>query len=450
MTRIQRFAYVGAAFLAGAAMALSPARSEAADIERVTSPGGIEAWLAHEPSVPSVSVHFAFRGGAAHDPADKAGLSHMVSGLLDEGAGDMDSLAFQQRLDELAVELRFNAGRDEFSGELRTLSDMLEPAFEMLALALDEPRFDSEAVERIRSQIQGALARDAKNPNVIARRLWTATVFPDHPYGIPSDGTPEGVAAITIDDLEAYAANRFARDNLVIGVAGDVTPEVLGPLLDKVFGPLPAEAKLGEVADVAPKAAGAVVVEPAPIPQSVVVFGHDGMKRSNPDYYAAYIVNEILGGGGFGSRLTEEVREKRGLAYGIYTFLLPLEQAALFGGGVATRNERVAETIEVVRSEIARMQENGPTERELADAKTYLTGSFPLRFDSNDELASFLVAMQLEDLGIDYLDRRNGYIEAVTLADARRVADMLLDPEALTVVIVGAPEGVTPTDTHGG
>lgn len=318
----------------------------------------------------------------------------------------------------------------------------------MLASALTEPRFDREPVERIRGQILSMLARNEKDPNRIARQTWAEAMYPDHPYGWPTDGTPEGIAAVTPDDLHRYMRERIARSNLTIGVAGDITAQELAPLLDATFGSLSETAVLDTVPDVEPKAAGQVVIEHIAIPQSVVAFGQEGMKRADPDYYAAYIVNEILGGGGFGSRLTEEVREKRGLAYGIYTYLLPLDHSALMAGGVGTQNARVAETIQIIRDELERMREDGPTEKELDDAKTYLTGSFPLRFDSNGELASYLVGMQLEDLGIDYLDKRNSYIEAVTLDDAKRVAKALIDPANLAFVVVGDPEELAETETH--
>ena len=361
----------GILMVSALAPALVPGTAAAATkVQRVVSPGGIEAWLVNEPSLPIVAMRFSFHGGASHDPADRIGLSNMVSGLLDEGAGDMDSLAFQTRIDELAVEMGFDADRDAFSGRLKTLRENLEPAFEMLATALTEPRFDPEPVERIRGQILSSLARDAKDPNSIARRLWAAAMYPDHPYGWPSDGTPEGVAAVTADDLHRYMRERVAQSNLTVGVAGDITAEELAPLLDETFGGLSGTAVLETVPEVEPKAAGQVVIEPIAIPQSVVAFGQAGMKRSDPDYYAAYIVNEILGGGGFGSRLTEEVREKRGLAYGIYTYLLPLDHSALLAGGVATQNARVAETIRIVREELERMRAEGPTETELELTET--------------------------------------------------------------------------------
>lgn len=422
--------------------------AHAVEVERVVSDGGIEAWLVNEPSIPIMAVRFAFDGGSRLDPAGKEGLAQLASGMLDEGAGDMDALAFQTRLEETAIQLRFSAGRDTFSGRLQTLTRNRDEAARLLSLALSAPRFDDDAVERVRQQNLASLTRNLRNPNRIARNLFASTVFPHHPYGRPSDGTIDGMTAITIGDLEQFAQQSFVRDRLVVGVAGDISAAELKLWLDRAFGTIPAEGPDTRITATQPKAAGQIVVERQPIPQSVVVFGHQGLMRSDPDYYAAYVMNHILGGGGFGSRLTEEVREKRGLAYGVYSYLNPLDFAALYLGGVATENGRVAESLAVIRDEWARMRNHGATNDELADAKTYLTGSFPLRLDSNGEIANMLVGMQRNDLGIDYLDRRNDLINALTLDDINRVAGALLKPDDLTVVVVGDPASIENTSTR--
>ncbi|WP_299436441.1 pitrilysin family protein [uncultured Rhodospira sp.] len=431
---------LSALVLVGVMMTAPVAR--AIDVEIVDSPGGLQAWLVEDHTNPLVTLEFAFKGGAALDPDGRAGLAHMVSGLLDEGAGDLDSRAFQRRLADLAIELDFDAGRDSLHGTLRTLTEHLDEAVALLRLALTEPRFDPDAVERIRGQVLAGLRYDETDPNDIARRAWYAALFPDHPYSRPVEGTPESIAAITRDDLEAFARRHLVRDRLLIGATGDITPERLARLVDDVFGALPATSDLPAVSQVDPRADGRTLVIDRPLPQSVAMFGHGGIARSDPDWYAAYVVNYILGGGGFSSRLMEEVREKRGLAYSVYSYLVPMDHAALWIGGVATANARVGESLDLVKAEWRRMAEEGPTAEDLADAKTYLTGAWPMRFTSTQAIARMLVAMQDEDLPPSYLDRRNDHIEAVTLEDARRVAARLLTPEALTTVIVGQPEGI--------
>ena len=433
-----------AGLLALLAAGALPARA-AVDVQRVTSPGGVEAWVVEDHMAPLISMSFAFRGGAALDPAGKEGLAEMVSGLLDEGAGDLDSATFQQRVADLALDYSFDAGLDSFSGSLRTLTENREAAFDLMGLALTAPRFDAPAVERMRSQNLARLARSANDPDHIADRVWWRTVFPDHPYGRPSGGTPDSIRAITIDDLRGFVAQRFARDNLVVGVVGDIDAATLAPLLDRLFGKLPEKSAPSALAEVAPAAPGAVVVVERDMPQSVVVFGENGLKRDDPDFYPAYVMNYILGGGGFSSRLTTEVREKRGLAYSVATYLSTLDHGVLFLGQVGTQNARVAESLDIIRQEWRRMRDEGPTEQELADAKTYLVGSYPLRMTSTGSLADTLAAIQLERFPIDYMEHRNSYIEAVTLEDTKRVAKRLLDPDRLTVVVVGKPDGITPT-----
>jgi zinc protease len=410
-------------------------------IEEVTSPGGIKAYLISERAIPFLSMAFQFKGGTTLDPESKEGLAYMVSGLLDEGAGELDSQAFRQELEDKAIRLSFDAGRDDFSGDLRTLNEHRDRAFELLRLALTEPRFDQEPVERVRSQILTSLARRSEDPDALASETWFQAAFPDHPYGRPVRGTPESIASIAVDDMRGFVDRRLAKDNLIVGVAGDITAEELGPLLDLAFGELPATSVAPDVGPGAFEGGETIVVRKS-IPQSVVVFGHGGIARHDPDFYAAYVANHILGGGGFGSRLTEEVREKRGLAYGVYSYLYPNDYAPLWMGGVGTNNLQVAESLDLIRHEIERMRAGEVTEEQLRDAKTYLTGSFPLRLTSNDQIASMLAGIQRENLGIDYLEKRNDYIEAVTLDDLKRAAGRLFDPKELLVVVVGDPVGV--------
>jgi len=433
----------GAALAAALMLAGAALPAAATTITRVVSPKGLEAWLVHEPSIPIISLEVAWRrAGGATDPAAKAGLANLVSGLLDEGAGSLDSQAFQGRIEELALALSFHAGRDRFSGSLRTLSKNRDEAFRLFGLALTQPRFDAEPVERVRRQVLSQLNEEQEDPDAIASRALYASAFPNHPYGRPVAGTLKTVAAIQRADLVAFAGRRLARDNIVIGVVGDITPAELGPLLDRTFGALPEKAAPAETADVAPALRKAPIIITRDMPQSVVKFAGLGVKRADADYYAAYVMNYVLGGGGLSSRLTEEVREKRGLAYSVYAYLDPMEHAALESGGVATQNARVAEALKLVRLEIGRMRDKGLTAEELANAKTYLNGSFPLQLNSNAKIANILVGIQLEHLGIDYLDRRAGLIDAVTLADIQRVAQRLLDPDNLLVVVVGQPVGL--------
>ena len=416
--------------------------ASATKIERVVSPSGIEFWFVRDATVPLVSIEFAFRGGAVQDPDDKMGLAEMTVSTLDEGAGDLDGTAFHARMERNAIELQIRASREHVRGTLRTLKENQDEAFNLLRLALNEPRFESSAVERIRSQTVSSLQRQSTNPNSISSRAWWASAFPNHPYGRPVSGTLESVARVTPDDMRDYARRVLARDNLKIGVVGDIDGTTAGRLIDQTFGKLPAKAQLKPIPDVKMQGLGGRTVVDLNVPQAVVNFGGPGIARNDPDFMAAYIVNHILGGGSFSSRLYREVREVRGLAYGVNTSLTWFERAAALVGGTATRADATGETIDVIDAEFRRMAADGPTEEELTKAKTYLKGSFALNLDTSTKIASQLVQMQVDNLGIDYIDRRPALIDAVTLDDARRVAKRLLS-QGLLVTVVGRPKGVT-------
>ncbi len=419
--------------------------ARAVEVQKVVSPGGIEAWFVHDTSVPLLAIEFLFRGGAASDPSGKGGLANMTASLLDEGAGEMDSQAFQGRLQNLSIRLGFNAGYDTFSGSLKTLNRNRDEAVRLLRLAMTEPRFDAAPVQRIRGEILTSLKRRSTRPGYIARRIWQRAVFPNHPYGRPVSGTESTISAIDVADMRSFVKRHLARDQLLIGVSGDISPADLGVLLDKAFGDLPAKAERQPLEKAQPAALGATYVVKRPVPQSVAVFGLPALPRRDPDYYTAYVMNHILGGGSFSSWLYDEVREKRGLAYSVYSYLSPRESAPFWMGGVSTANAGMAQSVDLIRAQIRRMRETGVSDEELRNAKLYLNGSFPLRFTSSDRIASILVSMQYHALGIDYLDRRAGLIESVTRRDIDRLAKRILDVDKLTVTVVGQPQGLKST-----
>jgi zinc protease len=416
--------------------------ASATKIERVISPGGIEAWLVQEKTVPLIAIDFAFRGGAIQDPADKPGVASMVAALLDEGAGELDAKTFHERLEAKAIQLGFSSGRDHFRGSLRTLGEHRAEAFELLRLSLTVPRFDSEEVERIRSQVTARLTRETTSPNEIAGKRWWSTAFPTHPYGRPVNGTLESVPRIEVADLKTFTRRVFARENLKVAVVGDIDAAGVGALLDNVFGALPAKPDLAPVDGAHLQGLGQRVVIELDVPQAVVTFGGPGIARRDPDFMAAYIVNHILGGGSFTSRLYSEVREKRGLAYSVYSQLVWLDHAAMLMGGTGTRAERAVEAVDVIEQEFRRLAESGPTEDELQRTKDYLKGSYALGFDTSAKIAGQLVQIQLDELGIDYINRRSGLIDAVGIDDVRRVAKRLLE-SGLLVTVVGRPQGAT-------
>lgn len=427
---------------------LLPVSAQAFDIQQVTSPQGIEAWLIETHHVPVISISFAFAGGSAHDPAGKEGLAHLVSYLLDEGAGDLDSAAFQSRLNDLAIDLTFDDAVDHFYGEMKTVTANADAAFDLLRLALTEPRFDADPVERMRSAVRSEIARRTGDPDWIARRVFFETAYPDHQYGRPSRGTVASVDGLTVDDLRGFVADRFARDTLLVGVTGDITPEELGIRLDEVFGALPETGHVPTLAAVEPATGDTLIRVDRPGPQSVMLVAQPGIDRDDPDYFAARVMNQVLGASGLNSRLGGEIREARGLTYGISSYFVNFQSSDLLMVGSSLSNDNVSEALEVLQAEWRRMAEDGVTTEELEDARTFLTGSFALSFTSTDRIANQLLAMQIYDLGIDYLDTRNDQIDSVTIEDVQRVAADLLDTGALTTVVVGMPDdGFQPTDT---
>ena len=374
------------------------------------------------------------------DPANKPGVGNMVANLIDEGSEDLDSKTFHERLDRRAIELSFSSTRDNFRGSLRMLKDNSDEAFDLLRKALTSPHFESSDVERVRAQVLSGLRRDTSNPTSLASRKFLEVAFGDHSYGRQATGTLESVPTINVADMRDYVRRVLAKDTLRIAVVGDVDPATLGKLLDQTFGSLPAKASLTPVAEVEAARPPQRAFIPLDVPQTVVTFGGPGIRRQDPNFMAAYVVNHILGGGGLSSRLYKEVREKRGLAYSVYESLLWMNHSAIFIGNTGTRADRAGETVDAIEKEIRRMAEDGPTQQELDEAKSYLKGSQMLALDTSSKLAQALLQYQLDKLPIDYIEKRNAIVDAVTLDDARKAAKRLWGQGLLTVIVGRAPQ----------
>lgn len=410
--------------------------ANAVDIQKVTSPGGIKAWLVEEQTVPIVAMNFAFKGGYTQDPQGKGGLVNLLSSMLDEGAADLDSQAFQRALEETQARISFSAGRDEFYGEIRTLSFLADGSFELLRKALTKPLFDVDPLERMRNQILVGIRRSETDPDSIANRALFSALFPEHPYGRRSSGDLESVATLNRDDLVDLHKNLFTKDTLTVAVVGAITPDELGALLDKVFGDLPNSGTLLDITEAKP-VIGETITKSLDVPQSSIRVALPSIKRKDPDFLAAFVMNHILGGGSFTSRLYSEVREKRGLVYSVYSHLMPMERSALFFIGAGSRSENAQVTIDLIREEIKRMGKDGPTEEELQKAKDYLTGSYALRFDTSNKIAGQLLGLQLNDLPAEYIETRNDQIAALTLEDVKKAASKILATGDPAIVIVG-------------
>lgn len=433
------FSHLGLAFAAALALSL-PAKAEL-NIQEVTSPGGIKAWLVEDHGIPFVALEVVFKGGTSLDAPGKGGATYLMTALIEEGAGDLDSRSFAEARDSLAASYSFDANTDSVSVSARMLTENRDEAVALLHEALVSPRFDQSAIDRVREQVLSGLRSDAKSPEAIAPQTFDRLAFGTHPYGSTGKGTIESVTALTREDIVAAHKGALAHDRIYVAASGDITAAELAKLLDTLFADLPATGV--PMPEPAPwLLSGGVEVEQFPSPQSVVYFGHRGIKRDDPDFFAAYILNEAMGGGRFSARLMKEVREKRGLTYGIGTYLVPMDHAEIYAGQFSASNDKVAEAIQVIRDEWSKVAAEGLTEAELAEVKTYLTGSYPLRFAGNGNIANVLVGMQMEDLPIDYAVTRNDKIEAVTMEDIRRVAARIFLPDELQFVVVGQPTGL--------
>lgn len=428
-----------APFLAAISLAL-PVQANI-EVQEVTSPGGIEAWLVQDNSIPILSIELWFVGGGSLDDPDARGATNLMTGLLEEGAGDMDATAFASAVEGLATSFDFDIYRDDLIISARMLSQNRDAALALLREALINPSFEPVAVERVRGQVLSIIESDMTDPDDIAGVTFNALAYGDHPYASRLEGTVESVTTLTRQDLVEAHRRALTRDRVSVGVSGDITPEELGPLLDALLGDLPlSDTPLPGPATV--DLPGGVTVVDFPTPQSSVFFGHSGIRRDDPDFFPAFVLNQVLGAGGYRSRLMEEVREQRGLTYGISTWLGLSRSAPMMQGGFSSSNDLVAEAIAVVQAEWADIAENGITEAELLAAQRFLTGEYPLRFDGNGRIAGILGAMQSDDMPLDYIATRNDRVLSVTVEDVQRVARRLVQPDALHFVVVGQPEGL--------
>jgi zinc protease len=415
-------------------------------IEEVTSDGGIKAWLVNEPAIPFIAMQIAFKGGTSLDAEGKTGATNLMVGLLEEGTSDMDATAFRRATEGLAANFGFSADRDSIRISAQMLTSNADEALALLRKAIMDPAFNDVAFSRVKAQVMSGLESDLKDPRSIANRTLNELAFAGHPYALPSDGTLDTVKSLTQEDMFAAHSATMTKDHLVVSVVGDVTAAELGPMLDALLGDLPAKG-----AELPPKvdfgATGGITVVDFPSPQSQAIWAQPTVVNlDHPDFMPFFVMNHILGGGGFGSRLTDEVREKRGLTYGIFSYIAWLGATEYMGGSVASANGTIGDAIGLVQAEWMRMAEGGVTEAELEKAKKYMTGSYALRFDGNGKIARVMTGMQLDGFVPEYINTRNDRLNAVTLEDIARVAKTHLQPDGLRFVVVGQPEGVTSTE----
>ncbi len=413
------------------------------DIQEVKSKGGLTAWLVADKTLPVITLQFTFvDSGSALEAEAQQGLVQLLSNTMDEGAGELTSNEFQKALLDNSISLGFSGGRDGFGGALKTLSRHKEEAFHLLQLAMSTPRFDVEPIERMKEANLSRIRSSMTDPGWMAARLINARAFEGHPYALNSGGTLTTLKKLNPDDLRGYYKTYLTKDRLVVAAAGDITAEELGILLDKIFGALPGTAPASPVEDFRIQNTGTVGVYKHAIPQTLIEILMPAFGRKDKDYYALQVMNYVFGGAGFGSRLMEEVREKRGLTYGVYSSLRNFRHLDAISISLSTKNDTAAQAIDVIKAEMHKLANEPVSERELSDAQAYLIGSMPLALSSTDNIASILLSLQEDKLPIDYLDHYAEKIKAITAKDIQRVAVRLLDEQAMTVVMVGDPQNI--------
>jgi zinc protease len=429
------------AMLIACAVGLMAAPAGAVEVKEITTPLGLKAWLVEDRATPVVALSFSFAGGSAAEPDNQKGVTSLAAILLTDGAGPLAAQAFNQRQEDAAASVSFSASSDRLSGSLRVLSANRDDGFELLRLALTEPRFDQEMVDQRRAQVIGAINQATQRPATVAQRTLSATVFAGHPYAHDASGLRESLKALTAADLKARAQSLLVRSGLTITAVGDIDEPELARQLDKAFGSLPQGAPPPPLPEWTPTSKPRFVTVERPVPQSAILIAMPGIPRDDPDWYPYLVMTNILGGGQQ-SRLFTEVREKRGLAYSVSAGIRVYRKAALLVISSGSANEKVAETLRIIRGELLRLRTDGVSEQELADSKTYLSGSLALSLDSSGAISGLMQQLQLDGLPRDHLDRRPALIGAVKLEDVRRVARRVLREEAMTTVVVGKPVGL--------
>lgn len=409
--------------------------ANAIEIKDIQSSKGVHAWLVEDHTVPVIAIQFSFKGGSVQEPAGKEGLTNLMSGLFDEGAGDIRSDAFQAWLDDLGGDMSFSASKDAIRGSLRVLAENREQAVKLLALALQKPRFDQDAVDRIREQLAVSIRASERDPSTIAQKKFATMVYGKHPYGRWSEGTPESLAKITRADLVSAHAKMFARDNVKIGIVGPVSPEEARKIIEQVFDALPQKAHLQSIEPAKLRLGGMTTVN-YNMPQTSITLLYPGIKRKDPEFFAAHLMNYVLGGSGLTSRLFTEVREKRGLAYSVSSSLINFDYASALAISTGTRADRAQESLKTIREEVKRMATTGVTASELAAAKSYIIGSYAVQnMGSSADIASTLVGLQEQDLPVDYISKRGDLINAVTQDATNAVAKRLFSAEPAILMV---------------
>ncbi|WP_051908687.1 M16 family metallopeptidase [Candidatus Odyssella acanthamoebae] len=404
---------------------------------------GLTGWHVETHDIPVLTISICFRNaGDKNDPEGLAGLTEFMCGMLDEGAGSYNSGNFKALLLEKNIRLSISQNSDSVFITLRSTKDNIKDLFDILTMILIAPRFDADAMARVREQILTGLNQSLHSEGQVVSDTFNQQAFKSHPYGRSTNLEIEGVKKIKKEDIQKHLKERLARDQIKITSAGDISINDLKKHLDTALKDLPANAVPNTIKDIQPIYTGDITVVHMDIPQSVILFYQPGIKRQDKDFYAAYVLNKILGDGGFKSRLWDEVRENRGLAYGIDSDLRWVQHTDYTVGSTATANANAGQVVEIIREQWHKVKEKGVSQKEMDFVIERLTGAFPLGFSSTPQIVGLLNNYQQDDLGADFINKRNEMIRSVTLEDINRLAKNLIQPDKLSFIIVGKPEGL--------
>jgi len=424
--------------LAGLIFLSPPSLLAAVNIQHWTTDNGARVYFVAAPELPMVDLQIIFDAGAARDKG-KAGTAVLTNGLLAEGAGDLNANQISERFDELGARFSNDAQRDMANLTLRSLSEekVLTPALETLALILSQPTFPKDAFEREQKRMLIGLERRKQSPDALADEAFYKGVFKSHPYSVMPSGYENTVPSLTIDELKAFYKRYYVASNSVIAIVGDLDRAKAEQVANTLVAHLPKGAPAEKLPKVANLNEQETIKLAHPSTQTHILLGQPGMKRGDPDYFALYVGNHILGGNGLVSRLSNEIREKRGLAYSTYSYFLPMRKDGPFQIGLQTRNDQAEEALKVVRETLNNFIENGPTDEELNASKKNITGGFPLRISSNQKILGYIGMIGFYDLPLDYLDTFNEKIQAVSAADIKDAFKRRVHPDTMVTVLVG-------------
>jgi len=436
--------------LAAALLLISGLATAVPAIQNWRTANGVPIYFIPARELPMVDAQILFNAGSARD-GERPGLAKLTSGLLEEGAGDWSADAIADRFDQVGARFSASSRRDSASVSLRSLVDprYLQPTVETVARLLKEPTFAPDTVERVRQQMLTALRDRAQSPGAIAQDAFYKALYGNHPYAIPPEGTVASLNAITRAEIQEFHRRHYTAANAVVAIVGDLDRPAAEQLANTLVGSLPQGERVPPTLPVAPLAASQTLRIPHPSSQSHILIGQVGVSRADPDYYALYLGNHVLGGNGLVSRLAQEIREKRGLAYGAYSGFSPMRQAGPFLLNLQTRNDQVDIALQVAQTTLREFTANGPDPRILEEARQNITGGFALDLAGNGKLAGALGSIAFHGLPLDYLQNYISMMNGISLEQVKTAWQRHVQPDRLITVIVGGGEQGTPKPAAG-